>query len=263
MTAEIPIHELKQVAAEAARLGGEVTQSYFGRLSEFRHKKDAGLVTEADTSAEEKIISLIKETYPRHSILAEETGVKETESAYTWVIDPLDGTTNFTHQIPIFCTSVALQKNKEIIVAAVFDPLRDHMYTASKGEGAFLNGKPIQVSQEKQVKECLFATGFAYQKGEHLSQQLAYLQFFMEASHGIRRSGSAVWDFCQVACGHFDGFFESKLQPWDVAAGILLVQEAGGTITNYKNQPTTIHEQEIAASNGFIHEEMLKFLRTT
>jgi len=249
------------LAVKAAQSAGDILKRYYGQSYEISIKENAGIVTQADKEAEAKVISIIRETYPKHSILAEESGLKDQSSEFRWVIDPLDGTTNFAHQIPFFCVSIGLVYNQELIVAAVYDPTRNDLYTAQKNGGAYCNGQKLRVSQTEKLSNALFATGFAYQKGKTLHEQVLFLEPFIQQSHGIRRTGSAVLDFCHVAAGHFDGFFERNLQPWDVAAGILLVEEAGGATSRYDNSKATIYDHEIVASNKLIHNEMISILK--
>ena len=252
--------KIQNIAQKAAEEAGKILLSYYGKLYKISKKENAGIVTEADKAAEEKIITLIKEHFPDHSILAEESGLHEHASPYKWLIDPLDGTTNFSRQIPFFCVSIGVEQNKELITAAIFDPIHKELFTAQKGKGAFCNGKKISVSKISQWEETLFITGFAYQKDMILKQELARLEPFLQKSHGIRRTGSAAWDLCQVACGHFDGFWEKYLKPWDVAAGMLIVQEAGGKVTRYDGNTATVYDHEIVASNGLIHDRMIRAL---
>ncbi len=253
--------EIQKIIEQAAKEAGKILLSYYGKLYKISKKENAGIVTEADKAAEEKIISLIKKHFPDHSILAEESGLNEQRSSYKWLIDPLDGTTNFSRQIPFFCVSIGFEKDKELVAAAVLDPIHKELFTAQKGKGAFCNGKKISVSNVSLWEDALFITGFAYQKGMVVHQELARLEPFLQKSHGVRRTGSAAWDLCQVACGHFDGFWEKYLKPWDVAAGMLLVQEAGGKITRYDGTPATAYNHEIVASNGLIHDPMIQALK--
>ena len=253
--------KIQNVAEKAAQEAGKILLSYYGKLYHISKKENAGLVTEADQAAEEKIISLIKKHFPDHSILAEESGLNEQASSYKWLIDPLDGTTNFSRQIPFFCVSIGIEKDKELIAAAILDPFHKELFTAQKGKGSFCNGKKISVSKVSLWEDALFITGFAYQKGMIVKQELDRLEPFLQKSHGIRRTGSAAWDLCQVACGHFDGFWEKYLKPWDVAAGMLIVQEAGGKVTHYDGSVATAYGHELVASNGLIHDQMIQALK--
>ncbi|MBI4040829.1 MAG: inositol monophosphatase [Deltaproteobacteria bacterium] len=256
------IAKFQTIALEAAKIGGKILKKFFSRSLDFRLKKNAGIVTLADQLSEQKIISFLKSKFPTHEILAEESGLHHKKSSFRWIIDPLDGTTNFAHHIPFFCTSIALEQEHRIIVAAVYDPIHENMYSASLGKGAYCNQKKIHVSKTKHLNRSLLATGFAYQKGSILKKEMSHWLPFLEQSHGIRRSGSAVWDLCQVACGHFDGFWERGLQPWDMAAGKLLIEEAGGKVSCYRGTSLSIYNQEIIASNGLIHPKILKILES-
>lgn len=252
------LDKFKKVSIEAAKAGGEILLSYFGRVRDVSRKERAGLVTEADRESEEKIISVIKAAFPEHSILAEESGREQRPGPYQWIIDPLDGTTNYAHQIPIFCVSIALEKEGEVVLGTVWDPLGSNLYTTVRGLGAFKNRRRLKVSKVGNFEDSLIATGFAYQSGDLLKESLEILRNFMLVTHGIRRSGSAVWDLCHVAEGHFDAFWEKNLQSWDVAAGKLLVEEAGGKVTRYDGKPATIYDQQVVASNGRLHSKMLE-----
>jgi len=253
---------LCQQSVRAAKAGGEILLSYFGRVRDISRKKRAGLVTEADRKSEKKIISVIRSAFPDHSILAEESGNEEKGGPYKWIIDPLDGTTNYAHQIPIFCVSIALEKDGKVVLGTVWDPLRADLYTVIRGSGAFKNGQRLRVSKISNLKDSLMATGFAYQMGDMLKESIEILRNFMMVTQGqgIRRTGSAVWDLCHVAQGHFDAFWEKNLQSWDVAAGKLLVEEAGGKVTRYNGKPATIYDQEILASNGLLHPKMIEMI---
>lgn len=253
--------KLKRISIEAAKAGGEILLSYYGRIRDISKKKHAGLVTEADRKSEKKIISVIKSAFPDHSILAEESGDERQSTRYKWVIDPLDGTTNYAHQIPIFCVSIALEENGKVVLGTVWDPVKENLYTAIRGKGVFKDKKQMKVSKIRNLEDSLIATGFAYQEGALLRESVDILRNFMRVTQGIRRTGSAVWDLCQVAEGHFDGFWEKNLQPWDVAAGMIFVEEAGGKISRYDGTPATIYDQQMVASNGFLHKQMIKVIR--
>lgn len=253
----------KKVAIQAAKEAGKILLHHFGHLKYISRKKNAGLVTEADKEAEKKIISIIRRYFPTHTFLAEENTYldeKLISSEFKWVIDPLDGTTNYSRQFPLFCVSIALEYKQEIVLGVIWDPIHQDLFIAEKGKGAVCNGKRIFVSKTSKMKDALFVTGFSYLRGPKLGEEISFLEPFMQSSLGVRRSGSAVWDLCQVAQGHCDGFWERYLKPWDVAAGILLVQEAGGKISRYNGTRATIYDQEIVASNGQIHKFMVKNL---
>jgi myo-inositol-1(or 4)-monophosphatase len=250
-------------AIQTARDAGSILLEKFGRLTSVMKKGDINLVTEADLASEALIIERIKTYHPRHSVLAEESGeaiVVGGDSNWKWVIDPLDGTTNYAHGYPCFCVTMALEHDGEIVIGVTYDPTRNEVFAAEKGEGASLNGKPIRVSAETQLSESLIVTGFPYNFKEvpHFERSL---KEFLLKSRGVRRDGSAAIDMAYVACGRFDGFWEEGLQPWDVAAGKLLIEEAGGRISYYDGSEFSIYRAPICASNGGIHEQMLDVLR--
>ncbi len=250
-------------AIETARDAGQILIEKFGPKINVSKKGDINLVTEADLASEELIIERIKSYYPKHSILAEEAGnavVIGGDNTWKWIIDPLDGTTNFAHGYPCFCVTLALEHEGDIVLGVTFDPTRDEMFAAERGRGASLNGKPIRVSDTERLSEALIVTGFPYdfKRRQHFARHLT--QFLIE-SRGVRRDGSAAIDMAYVACGRFDGFWEEGLNPWDMAAGLLLIEEAGGQVSGYKGSKFNIYEPPIVASNGLIHGQMLEVLR--
>jgi len=251
----------KQLAVTAAQKGGRVLQARFGNISRIRKKEAQEIVTEADTESEKEIIAVISRHYPEHEILSEECGLTTGSSGYRWIIDPLDGTVNFAHQIPIFGVSIALSFKGAVVLGVVFDPLSGELFSAVSGQGAQLNGRPIQVSAIAGVSESLLVTGFAYTVNEILVPVIARLGNCLEAAQGVRRLGAAALDLCYVACGRFEGFWEQNLKPWDSAAGALIAAEAGGRVTTFSDQPYTVDRDEILATNGSIHAEMLGLLR--
>lgn len=224
------------------------------------HKKSAlSLVTATDTKAEEAILAIIKEDFPDHAILAEES-LGSGDSPYRWIIDPIDGTTNFAHTYPVCCVSIAYEENNVVKAGGIYDPFKKELFYAEKGAGAFLNDSPIHVSENPKLSDCILATGFPYDRRETFNEFLPTFKDFMMIVQGLRRSGSAALDLCYVACGRFDGFWEIKLQPWDCAAGALLVEEAGGKMSNYAGGTFDIHGFQAVASNKLVHDEMLKVL---
>jgi myo-inositol-1(or 4)-monophosphatase len=250
-------------AIETARDAGHVLMEKFGRITAVTKKGDINLVTEADLASEELIVERIRSHYPRHSILAEEGGdVIKIEGEKTWkcIIDPLDGTTNYAHGYPCFCVTLALEHDGEIVVGVTFDPTRNELFSAEKGRGSALNGKSIRVSSTEKLSEALIVTGFPYdfKQRENFARHLTE---FLLSSRGVRRDGSAAIDMAYVACGRFDGFWEEGLNPWDVAAGKLLIEEAGGVITYYDGSAFSIYKPPICASNGGIHNQMLEVLQ--
>jgi myo-inositol-1(or 4)-monophosphatase len=251
----------KQTAIEAARKGAEILRSRFGNISRIRKKAAAELVTEADTESEEIIVSTIQAVFPDHAVLGEERGLVSGTAEYKWFVDPLDGTVNFAHQIPIFSISIALAVRDSLVLGIVLDPVNDELYTAVSGQGAQCNGKPIQVSSTRTIADSLLVTGFPYDVEENFETVMTRYGNCLKASQGARRLGSAALDLCYVACGRFEGFWEQSLKPWDSAAGALMVAEAGGRVTTFSNRPHTVEHAEILATNGLIHEEMLNLLK--
>lgn len=224
------------------------------------HKGRVDLVTDADLAAEKFIIKAIRQQFPEHSLLAEEGSSFDNKSDYRWIIDPLDGTTNYAHNFPFYCVSIGLEYKGNMVVGAIYDPERDEMFHASKGRGAFLNGRRIHVSDENQLEKSLLATGFPYDIGTSREDNLKYFRRFAKTARGVRRAGSAALDLCYLACGRFDGFWELKLHPWDTAAAVVIVEEAGGKVTDFAGRKYSIYGKYILASNGRIHRQMKKVL---
>lgn len=250
-------------AIETAREAGHVLLEKFGKIEKVTKKGDINLVTEADLASEALIIEKIKSYHPKHSILAEEAGetvVLGGSSTWKWIIDPLDGTTNYAHGYPCFCVTVALEHEGEVVLGVTYDPTRNELFAAEKGQGATLNGKPIRVSATENLGDSLIVTGFPYDFKQRVDFARHLTEFLLQ-SRGVRRDGSAAIDMAYVACGRFDGFWEEGLNPWDVAAGKLLIAEAGGQITYYNGEPFSIYTPPICASNGRIHSQMLDVLR--
>ena len=240
---------------ELAREAGGLLMSYFGKVA-IEYKGDADLVTMADRNSEKLIVEQIRRRWPEHDLIGEEGSRNETGSDYRWYIDPLDGTTNFAHGYPVFCVSMALEYKGERIAGVIYDPTRDEMFAAGKGSGSRLNGVPICVSRTPHLQESLVATGFPSHK-RHKNPNIHFYHQLTLRSHGVRRAGSAALDLCYVSCGRYDGFWEFNLNPWDTAAGVLIAQEAGGTVTNFSGQPFSIDSRQVLASNSIIHEELL------
>ena len=219
------------------------------------------MVTEMDLLAEKVIVSEIRKRYPDHSLLAEEKTDLRGDSPYRWVIDPLDGTTNYAHGYPVFSLSIALEKAGEVILGVVYDPTRDELFVGKKGKGARLNGRKIHVSSTPKLSECLLATGFPYDIRETAADNFDHFRNFALRAHAVRRAGSAALDLCYVAAGRFDGFWEMKLGPWDLAAGSLMVREARGKVTDFLGTPLVLDGKYVLASNGKIHREMIQLLK--
>ena len=218
------------------------------------------LVTEADHASEKAIIEVIKKNFPDHHILSEECGDLVQDSAYKWIIDPIDGTVNFAHRIPICCISIGIEYKKEMILAAIYNPFMNEYYVAEKGSGATLNDKPIRVSEKQNVIHACMVTGFPYTYLDEPNGPLQVFERFIRKGIPVRRLGSAAMDLAWVACGRFDGFYEHKLQAWDSAAGFLLVEEAGGKVTDLKGQRYSPYQPGIIASNGVIHDELVEWV---
>ncbi|MFL5789305.1 MAG: inositol monophosphatase family protein [Flavisolibacter sp.] len=218
------------------------------------------LVTEVDHASEKVIMDVIKKNFPDHYILSEEAGELVQDSAYKWIIDPIDGTVNFAHHIPLCCISIGLEHNKKMILGAVYNPFLNEFFIAERGKGATLNDKPIKVSKKEKVESACLVTGFPYTYLDEPNGPLQVFERFIRKGIPVRRLGSAAIDLCWVACGRFDGFYEHKLQAWDSAAGFLMVEEAGGKVTDMKGNPYSPYLPGILATNGIIHEEMVRWV---
>lgn len=252
------IEDIKYIAQTA----GEIIRGYFGKNFSVEFKSDVkNLVTQADKESEKAIIEFIKKKYPLHGILAEESGSQSKESDYLWVIDPLDGTSNFAHGLPIFSVSIGLQFKREIVAGVVYDIMRDKLYSAEKGSGAFRDNVRISVSKNSIIEKSFLVTGFPYNINENPENAFEKFIAMTKSARAVRRLGSAAIDFCYVAEGVFDGFWEVHLNPWDICAGKLLVEEAGGVVTDFIGQPIDIFDKTILASNGIIHKKMISILR--
>lgn len=251
---------IKRTGIRAVFESGKILKSYFGNISEIRKKGVVDLVTEADTASEKKIIGIIRESFPGHSILAEESGLDQEDEDHQWIIDPLDGTINFAHQVPIFSISIAYAFEGVPVMGIVLNPVTGELFSAVAGEGAFLNNHPIQVSNTRIMQESLLATGFPYDLLSIFDTITDRLVNCLRAAQGVRRLGSAAIDICALACGRFDGFWEQNLHPWDTAAAVLIASEAGAVVTDFANKPFSIDKKEILATNGNIHAEMISLL---
>lgn len=250
------------IATEAALAGGAVLQRYWGQLSDIQQKGRPGdLVTEADKAAEVEVLGVLRRHLPDHAILAEESGRSGTAgNPLVWAVDPLDGTTNYTHQYPFCAVSVGLLIEGVPAVGAIFDPIRADLFRAAWGLGATCNRQPIQVSETDSLADSLLVTGFAYDRRETADNNYAEFCQLTHLTRGVRRGGSAAIDLAYVACGRLDGYWERGLSPWDVAAGVILVQEAGGQVTAYDQSPFEIESGRILASNGPIHDPLSREL---
>jgi myo-inositol-1(or 4)-monophosphatase len=246
-----------EVAVEVAQEAGKILREEMERPPTISHKSEFDLVTQADRRSEALIVGKLQKYFPDHSVAAEEGTGKDTSSEYRWHVDPLDGTTNFAHAYPCFCVSIALARKNELLLGVVLNPIYNELFTAARGEGAFFNGKRIHCSKVSALKNSLLCTGFP----NHNRQANPNIHFYWDftlRSHGVRRDGSAALDLASVAMGRFDSFWEFGLNPWDTAAGVILVEEAGGKITDMQGQPYTLGGVSILASNGLIHDEMVR-----
>jgi myo-inositol-1(or 4)-monophosphatase len=244
-----------QTAMEIAREAGAVLREEAQRPPDIAYKGDYDLVTQADKRSEAVIVNRLQEAFPGHAVAAEEGSGKETGSEFRWHVDPLDGTTNFAHGYPCFCVSMALAKSNELLLGVIYNPIFEEMFWASRGEGAFFNGKRIACSKVPGLRTSLLCTGFPNHK-RHSLPNIHYYWDFTLRSHGVRRDGSAALDLAYVAAGRFDGFWEFGLKPWDTAAGVVLVEEAGGKISDLDGKPYVLGGKSILATNGLIHAEM-------
>ena len=255
------MHPMLNIAVKAARRAGNVITRASGNLETLtvRHKSLNDLVSEVDRAAEETIIGILKDAYPDHSILAEESGASG-DSEFVWIIDPLDGTTNFLHGFPVYCVSIALAHRGVVTHAVVYDPTRNDLFTASRGSGAFLNDRRLRVSRRDKLIDCLLATGFPFRMFKHADAYMAILKDFMPKTAGIRRPGAAALDLANVAAGRMDGFWEIGLSPWDMAAGTLLVQEAGGLVGDLEGNDGYLASGNIVAANPRVFPQMLQVI---
>jgi myo-inositol-1(or 4)-monophosphatase len=247
------LHDLEPIAREA----GALLMTYFNRHIKIEYKGDVDLVTAADRASEKLIVERLRRRWPQYGIVGEEGTRSDVDAEYRWYVDPLDGTTNFAHGYPVFCVSIALVRGDETLEAGVlFDPTRNELFAAERGNGATLNGYPIHVSTIARLAESILGTGFPSHK-RHQNPNIHFYQQLTLLSHGVRRAGSAALDLANVAWGRFDGFWEFNLNPWDTAAGALIVLEAGGKVTRFDGAPFRLDSHEVLASNGLIHDELL------
>jgi myo-inositol-1(or 4)-monophosphatase len=249
------------IAARAARSAGEILKEKFGKVQNIVKKGEIDLVTEADLAAEEVILEILRNHFPKDHILSEEAGTRDGSSGRTWIVDPLDGTTNFAHGFPLFGVSIALEVNKEIVLGIVYNSFMGEFFEAQKGQGAFLNGNPIHVSNAGKLSDALLSTGFPYDIRERSNRIFRRFQTMVISSQGVRRGGSAAVDLCYVAAGRLDAHWEENLKPWDTAAGAVIVLEAGGTLTTCEGLPFTPYLKSMVACTPMIHGEMVEALK--
>jgi myo-inositol-1(or 4)-monophosphatase len=257
--------EYLDFAVELARAAGDILRHYMSREKQVELKGRANLVTVADKESEALIIKHIRERYPHHSILAEESGALGSSDGREgkWIIDPLDGTTNFAHQYPFFAVSIGFEQAGQVLCGAVYDPWRDEMFSGGRGLGSFVNGERLRVSDVETLRSALIMTGFPYGFREKIRTVMRQFEAFLVESQAVRRGGSAALDMCYAALGRVDGFWEMDLLPWDTAAGLVIVEEAGGRVTNFSGQQFSIYDRQLLVSNGRIHEEMVAVLGKT
>jgi len=252
---------LREAAESMARAAGALLRDGYGTIHSPERKGRIDLVTEYDRRSEALLLEEIARRFPDHAVLAEESGLHEASGApVRWLIDPLDGTTNFAHNYPFFAVSVGAESNGTLIAGAIYDPVRDEMFSAAAGRGASRNGAPIRVSEIARLEDALLVTGFPYDVRERPREALRVFEAFLVRAQGLRRDGSAALNLCYLAMGRFDGFWEASLSPWDMAAGVLIVREAGGTVTRYDGSAFQLDQRQILASNGRLHPEMMEAL---
>jgi myo-inositol-1(or 4)-monophosphatase len=254
------VHVARQAARQAVRLAGSIQLAGLCRTLEIEHKGRYDLVTDVDRQSEEAVVNILRQAFGSAGILAEESSPAENDTESLWIIDPLDGTTNYAHGYPAFCSVVALRYKGEIVLGAVYEPLRDELFEAAKGRGATLNGRLIQVSETKQLSQSLLATGFPYDRVEQKDTNLDRFCALTMRTRGVRRGGSAALDLCYTACGRLDGFWEIRLHTWDVSAGALIVEEAGGQITDLAGGAYDYSGLETVATNRHLHAALIKSL---
>lgn len=252
--------QLKSFAVDLARKSGALLKEKFSQTHEIHYKGEINLVTEADKLSEDLIIETIKRNFPDHGILSEESPAITGAGKLRWIIDPLDGTTNYSHGYPVFCVSVALENEGTIVLGVIYDPMREDMFVAIRGEGAYLNDKKLKVSSVNNLSRSLLATGFPYDIRDSKENNLDYFNAMAINVQAIRRAGAAALDLAYLAAGRFDGFWELKLKPWDTAAGCLMVEEAGGVISDIAGGKWHLQSPNLLASNALIHKQMIKVL---
>lgn len=255
--------QIAKVALRAARAAGRVHLSRLSRINVSRKSSAIDLVTEADHEAEQAVIEVLTRAFPSHAVLAEEGGANQQVSEHRWIIDPLDGTTNFAHGFPQFCVSIGYERRGRMRFGVVYDALKRECFTAERGKGARLNGRPIRVSRIAELETALLASGFPYDRRQRRHFYLCFWEAFMMRVQGVRRTGAAALDLAYVACGRLDGFWEFGLKVWDVAAGSLLVEEAGGRVSNMDGSPLDLDGARMVSSNGRIHDQMLATIAET
>lgn len=251
---------VRQTAHKAAEAAGAILTEKLGKLSHVDYKGAFNIVTEADKASEAAVIAIIRAAFPEHQILGEESGAHKTDSSKRWLIDPLDGTTNYTHSYPFFCVSIGFEVSGEMVFGLVFNPVSGELFQAEKGKGAFCGKEKVTVSKTGSLAESLLATGFPPDSKNSAQSNMPEFRYLTDSCHGVRRDGSAALDLCFVACGRIDGFWEFKLSPWDLAAGTLIVREAGGVVSAPAGGEFQLDSGHVLASNGLIHQELVEAL---
>ncbi|MGQ9920552.1 MAG: inositol monophosphatase family protein [Desulfobacca sp.] len=258
------LHQIRQTAREAAREAGALLRRNFARSHQITLKGHHDPVTESDLQSQELIVARLSQAFPESGFVAEEAGLSASPAngeQGRWIIDPLDGTVNFAHNFPLFCVSIAWQHRGEVAYGVVYDPLREELFEAVKGQGAWLNDTPIRVSAIADLDRALLATGFPYNVAERLEETMLRLRRLLVQAQGVRRPGSAAIDLCYLAAGRVDGFWEEGLKPWDTAAAVLILEEAGGQVSTFAGAPFTLTSDNLAASNGRLHKQLLAALQ--
>jgi myo-inositol-1(or 4)-monophosphatase len=256
------MHPMLNIAVRAARRAGSIINraTLDGGALQVRSKRANDFVTRVDGAAEEAVIDIVRKAYPDHGFIAEESGESTPDAEYLWIIDPLDGTTNFIHGFPQYCVSIGLQQRGQVTQAVIYDPVRNDLFTATRGRGAFLNDRRIRVSKRDHLRDCLIGTGFPFRDGSYLDTYLRMMKAMIQQTAGLRRPGAAALDLAYVAAGFYDGFWEVGLNPWDVAAGSLLVQEAGGLIGDLAGEGDFLHGGQVIAANPKVFAQMVTAL---
>ncbi|MDQ6672959.1 MAG: inositol monophosphatase [Chloroflexota bacterium] len=253
---DLDLRRAREVGIQAARSAGEILRRRVDSIHDIRHKGVIDIVTEVDLESEKKVCDTLLSAFPGHSILGEEGGARAGgDPRFRWIVDPLDGTTNYAHGFPFFCVSIALEVDRRIVLGVAYAPSLDELFVAQAGDGATVNDRPIQVSSTDDLEQALLATGFPYDRAD-FSRALRSFEVISLQSQAVRRAGSAVLDLCYVACGRLDGYWEHVVKPWDVAAGALIVREAGGRVTGAEGSPFDVDAGHILASNGVLHRPM-------
>jgi myo-inositol-1(or 4)-monophosphatase len=257
----VDLARVREVGIAAARASGELLRSRIDSIREVRHKGVVDLVTDVDIASEQLVSKAILDAFPSHTILGEEGGSHGgSDTRFRWLVDPLDGTTNYTHGFPLFCVSIGFEVDGELTFGAVFAPYVDELFVAQKGRGASLNGKPIHVSDVSELRQAMLATGFPYDRDQPLERALRSFDVMSRRAQAVRRVGSAALDLCYVACGRFDAYWEHIVKPWDLGAGVLIVREAGGQVSNPDGSPFSVDGGQVLSSNALLHEPMVATL---